>query len=161
MATPGRKPKPHLTAVREGTFREDRHTEGARFAPTDPVEPDWAEILPGSAKVTKETRAKAAEVWGTVVPAVVAAAGLTNAQRETAIDYCVTAARIWQGERVLSREGMTVETERGMVKHPMTTILNSYRSHFRSLTGELGLSPSAAARIAPPNRDDEDSDIFD
>lgn len=156
MATAGRKPKPHLAAVREGTFRADRQSEGAKFAPTDPIEPDWEEILPGDA----ETAEKAAQVWATTIPAVVMSAGLTNAQRETAIEYCLAAARIWQGERVLSREGMTVMTERGIVKHPMTTILNSYRSHFRSLTGELGLSPSSASRITPPEADDEDS-IFD
>lgn len=156
MATAGRKPKPHLAAVREGTFREDRNSEGAKFAPIDPVEPDWSEILPSD----EETAAKAADVWATVVPAVVMSAGLTNAQRETAIEYCITAARIWQGERILSREGLTTMTERGMVKHPMTTVLNSYRAHFRSLTGELGLSPSSASRITPPETDDEDS-VFD
>ena len=88
-------------------------------------------------------------------------AGLTDAQRETAIEYCITAARIWQGERVLSREGLTAMTERGMVKHPMTTILNSYRSHFRALTGELGLSPSSAARISPPDDGGDTDGVWD
>ncbi|MFE9335264.1 P27 family phage terminase small subunit [Streptomyces sp. NPDC007063] len=157
MATAGRKPKPHLAAVREGTFRPDKHTEGARYEPRDPQEPDWSDLLPGD----EDVQAKAHEVWQTVVPAVVRAAGLTDAQRHTAIEYCLTAARIWQGERVLSRDGMTVMTERGIVKHPMTTILNAYRSHFRSLTGELGLSPSSAARITPPQDGDDDGDIFD
>lgn len=157
MAAPGRKPKPHLAAVREGTFRPDKQTEGARFAPVDPVEPDWADLLPGESDV----QAKAAEVWARTVPALIVSAGLTNAQRETAVEYCIAAARIHQGERALSRDGMVVETERGLVKHPWTTILNAYRAHFRSLTGELGLSPSSAARISPPTGADEDDGVFD
>lgn len=61
MSVSGAKPKPHLQAVREGTFRADRQTEGARFAPVDPVEPDWAEVFPSAsrgalAKEAKELR---------------------------------------------------------------------------------------------------------
>lgn len=158
MAIAGAKPKPHLQAVREGTFRPDRQSEGARFAPKAPEEPDWAEILPGR---SKSVRDKAAAVWARTVPALVVSAGLTDPQRETAIEYCVTAARIWQAERELSRQGLVVETERGMVKNPWVTIVNQYRAHFRSLTGELGLSPSSAARVTPPESGGEDDDVFD
>lgn len=161
MAAPGRKPKPHLAAVREGTFRSDRQSEGARFAPVAPVEPDWDDLLPGSTKAHKDVRAKAAEVWHRTVPALVVSAGLTDAQRETATEYCISAARIWQGERALSREGLVVETERGMVKNPWTTVLNAYRAHFRSLTGELGLSPASATRVTPPENGSDDDDVFD
>ncbi|MET9425660.1 P27 family phage terminase small subunit [Streptomyces sp. NPDC006540] len=166
MAATGPKPKPHLAAVREGTFRADRNKAGARFAPVDPVEPDWEEIFPAPsrgvlAKEAKEIRSKAAEVWARVVPALIVSAGLTDPQRETITDYCITAARIWQGERELSRTGLVVPTERGMVKSPWTSILNAYRAHFRSLTGELGLSPSSAARLTPPEDGDDDGDIFD
>lgn len=161
MAVAGRKPKPHLQAVREGTFRDDRHSAGARFVPIDPVEPDWTEILPGGRKAHKEVQAKAAEVWANTIPALIMSAGLTDAQRETAIEYCITVARLWQAERELSRGGLVVETERGHVKSPWVTIANQYRSHFRSLTSELGLSPSSAARITPPDTGGEDSDVFD
>jgi P27 family predicted phage terminase small subunit len=117
--------------------------------------------MPGRTKGHKDVRAKAASVWATTIPALVVSAGLTDPQRETAIEYCITAARIWQAERELSRQGLVVETERGMVKNPWVTIVNQYRSHFRSLTGELGLSPSSAARITPPDSGGEDDDVFD
>lgn len=159
--TVGRKPKPHLAAVREGTFREDRHTPGVRFSPTDPIEPDWAEILPGRKKEAIEVRDKAAEVWANTIPALILSAGLTDAQRETAIEYCVTVARLWQAERALSLEGVVVKTERGMVKNAWVTVANQYRSHFRSLTAELGLSPSSAARVQPPNTGGDDDGVFD
>lgn len=166
MAVSGAKPKPHLAAVREGTYRADRQHEGARFAPADPIEPDWEEIFPSAgrgaaAKAAQEIRGKAHEVWARVVPALVVSAGLVDPQRETITDYCITAARIWQGERELTRTGVVVATERGMVKSPWTSVLNAYRAHFRSLTGELGLSPSAAARISPPETGDAEDDVFD
>lgn len=161
MAVSGAKPKPHLTAVREGTYRADRQSPGASFAPSAPREPDWDEVMPGRSKGHKDVRAKAASVWATTIPALVMSAGLTDPQRETAVEYCITAARIWQAERELSRQGLVVETERGMVKNPWITIVNQYRSHFRSLTGELGLSPSSAARITPPESGGEDDDVFD
>ncbi|MFE4514431.1 P27 family phage terminase small subunit [Kitasatospora sp. NPDC056783] len=159
MAVPGRKPKPHIQAVREGTFRPDRNSEGARFAPTDPVEPDWAELLPGDD--VAEVREHAADVWARVVPALMVSAGLVDSQREVAVDYCITSARIWQGERELSRTGLVVETERGNVKSPWVTILGQYRSHLRALVGELGLSPASATRITPPDLGGDDDGIFD
>ncbi|MGW5848611.1 P27 family phage terminase small subunit [Streptomyces sp. NPDC055254] len=89
-------------------------------------------------------------------------ASLTDAQRETAVEHCVTVARLWQAERELSRHGLVVAKERGNVKSPCVTIAHQYRSHFRSLVGELGLSPASATRITPPefSRGDDDG-IFD
>ncbi|WP_418956835.1 P27 family phage terminase small subunit [Streptomyces tritici] len=160
MAVPGQKPKPHIQAVREGTFRPDRNSEGARFAPSEPVEPDWDELLPGDS--AEDVRGKARDVWRRTIPALVVAAGLTDSQRETAIEYCLTVARLWQAERELSRTGLVVETERGNVKSPWVTIAHQYRSHFRSLVGELGLSPASATRITPPDfGGDDDGDVFD
>ncbi len=159
MAVPGQKPKPHIQAVREGTFRPDRNSEGARFAPLSPIEPDWSELLPGDD--TDDVRSKARDVWARTIPALVHSAGLTDAQRETAIEYCLTVARLWQAERELSRTGLVVETERGNVKSPWVTIAHQYRSHFRSLVGELGLSPASATRITPPESGGDDDGIFD
>jgi len=76
------------------------------------------------------------------------------------VDFCVTWARIEQGERAISRAGMIVATERGNVRNPWSTVLNQYRSHLRSLIGELGLSPSAATRLSRPEAPGDD-DPFD
>ena len=69
--------------------------------------------------------------------------------------------RIHQGERAVSRDGMVVAGAMGgQVKNPWTTVLNQYRSHLRSLVGELGLSPAAATRITRPEAATDD-DPFD
>ena len=93
-------------------------------------------------------------------PTLARSVGLVGEQQETLVDFCVTWARIVQGERALSRDGVVVSTERGQGKNAWTTVLNQYRAHFRSLVGELGLSPSSASRLTRPGSDD-DEDPFD
>lgn len=161
MSIPGRKPKPALQVVREGNPGHRPVNEGVRFAPTDPVEPDWELHLPGEGDEDVLVREQAAQAWARVVPMLVVAAGLTDTQRDTALEYCVTWARLVQAERHLSAEGLVVGTERGNVKNPWTTIAHQYRAHFRSLVGELGLSPAAATRLTPPEGGDDDDGVFD
>jgi P27 family predicted phage terminase small subunit len=124
------------------------------------VEPKWADLLPGPAAEQRQARSDAAKLWRKVAPTLARSVGLVHEQQEGLVDYCVTYARVLQGERALSRDGVVVRTERGQVKNAWTTILNQYRSHFRWLIGELGLSPSAASRLARPPGDDDD-DPFD
>lgn len=160
MATPGRKPKPTLQVVREGNPGKRQVRDAVVLPPTELVEPDWLLLLPGRTNEAKLVRSTARNLWKRTATTLARSMGLVNQQQETLVDYCVTYARIVQGERALSRDGVIVETERGPVKSGWATVLNQYRAHFRSLTGELGLTPSAAARLTRPKDDDED-DPFD
>lgn len=161
MATPGRKPKPAATKKREGNPGKRDIKEGVKFNPDELQEPDWKEVFPGTKAGVTRLRLVASEMWKKLAPALTISAGLVHAQQETLQDYCTTWARIDQGERSLTLEGVLVPNERGfLVKNPWTTVLSSYRSHLRSLIGELGLSPSAATRLGGKDTDDED-DPFD
>lgn len=160
MALPGPKPKPYLTAVRSGNPGHRKLDPGMVLPPSDPVEPDWSDLLPGRSADTRKLRETAAATWARTALMLTRSAGLTNVQRDTLQDYCVTIARIEQAERHLALDGVVVETERGNVKSPWVTVLNQYRSHFRSLIGELGLSPAAARRVPSLDLDDDD-DILD
>lgn len=163
MATPGPKPKPALQVVREGNPGKRPVKDSAKFNPSDLVEPDWEEWFPEGSGVYEENT-KAREVchglWVKLAPSLSRTVGLVGEQQETLIEYCVTYARIRQGERAISIEGMVVSTERGQVKNAWTAPLNQYRSHLRALIGELGLSPSAATRLGDRGGDDEE-DPFD
>lgn len=159
MAIPGTKPRPNLALVREGNPGKRPIKEGMKLAPSKVLEPKWSDFFPGTTRAELRARKSAGALWAATAIVLERSAGLTNAQGQVLIDYCVTWARIQQGERVLSIEGMVAKSERGLIKHPMTTILNQYRTHFRSLTGELGLSPAAATRIEVGDLDgDEDND---
>ncbi|MFF3337996.1 P27 family phage terminase small subunit [Streptomyces flavidovirens] len=161
MAVAGRKPKPYIQAVREGTFRPDRQKEGMRFAPTEAVEPKWSDMLPGSDPEVVRARKTAAELWGRIVPALTHSAGLVDVQRETVTDLCLTWAWMVMGNRALAREGAIVQGAHGKVRNPWNTVVAQHRQHFRSLIGELGLTPASAQRITTPPPDDDEDDIWD
>lgn len=160
MATAGRKPKPALQVVREGNPGRRPVKDSVKFSPSDLHEPDWPSVFPGGSDDELRCRETAGALWRKLAPTLSRSVGLVGEQQESLVDYCVTWARIEQGERALSEQGMVVMTERGQVKNAWTTILNAYRSHLRSLIGELGLSPSAATRLGGKATDDED-DPFD
>ena len=160
MAVAGRKPKPALQVVREGNPGKRAVKDSVKFSPSDLNEPDWDGVFPGGSPDELRCRETAGALWRKLAPTLSRSVGLVGEQQESLVDYCVTWARIEQGERALSEQGMVVMTERGQVKNAWTTILNAYRSHLRSLIGELGLSPSAATRLGGKAADDED-DPFD
>jgi P27 family predicted phage terminase small subunit len=155
VATPGRKPKPALAVVKEGNPGKRRVKDSAKLPPSALREPDWSDML------DKSVAAEASALWRQLAPTLSRAVGLVGEQQVTLEEYCITVARIRQGERAITRDGMVVDGAMGgVVKNPWTTVLNQYRSHLRSLTGELGLSPASATRITRPESSDDD-DPFD
>jgi P27 family predicted phage terminase small subunit len=160
MPSGGHNAKPTFQVVREGNPGKRPVRDSAVLPPSALREPDWSDLILGDDGETEHVRSTAAELWRRTAPTLVRAVGLVGEQQESLVDYCVTWARIVQGERALSRQGVVVRTERGQVKNAWTTVLNQYRAHFRSLVGELGLSPSSASRITRPESSDAE-DPFD
>ncbi|MBA3781194.1 MAG: phage terminase small subunit P27 family [Nocardioides sp.] len=157
MATAGRKPKPQLQVVKEGNPGKRPLKDSAVLPPSALCEPEWLDLLPGD----EDVAATAGRLWKRNAPTLARSVGLVGEQQEVLVDYCITWARIEQGERALSRDGMVIRGAMGgVVKNPWTTVLNQYRSHLRSLIGELGLSPASATRITRPESSSED-DPFD
>jgi len=128
--------------------------------PSEVIEPVWSDIFDGASAESKRAAATASALWQKLAPTLVRSAGLVGEQQESLVDFCVTWARIEQGERAISRTGMVVATEHGNVRNPWSTVLNQYRANLRSLLGELGLSPLAATRLRCPDRPSDD-DPFD
>lgn len=158
---PGPKPKPALAVVREGNPGHRPVRDAVKLPPSALIEPKWGEVFPGSTRAERRNRATAKRMWTKLAPTLSRSVGLTGEMQETLIDLCVTWARIDQGERALSMQGVIVETERGNVKNPWTTVLHQYRAHFRSIVGELGLTPSSLTRLGSPGDGDDDDDPFE
>ena len=155
MAVSGRKPKPTLQVVKEGNPGKRPLRDSVVLPPSVLREPDWSDLLDEGAVED------AGALWKQLAPTLARSVGLVGEQQFALEDYCTTVARIRQGERAISRDGMVIPGAMGgMVKNPWTTVLNQYRAHMRSLIGELGLSPASATRITRPESVDED-DPFD
>ena len=153
MARPGPKPMPAPLRVLRGTVKE---APAPRLPATCPVEPRWADLLPGRTNVT--LRADCGRVWASLVPELDRHRVLARVDEVLVIDACVCVARIRQCERALAREGLTRMTEHGLAKNPLTTVVAAYRTQLRAYVAELGLSPSSRARL-PWDTDDGDDEL--
>lgn len=159
--------KPYLQVVREGNPGKRPVREGVKLPPAELPEPDWLEVWPAvrdkaQQLVNKRAREVARREWRRVVPVLEKTAGLGAIDAHLLADYCICVARIDECERDISRRGMLVEGERGWQKNGATTVAGQYRTQLRAYIGELGLSPSARTRLAPPKGDDDDGeDPFD
>ena len=155
MPSGGHNRKPALAVIREGNPGKRPIQDSVILPPSALREPDWEKLL------DEECREDAGNLWRQLAPTLARSVGLVGEQQVVLEDYCTTVARIRQGERAISRDGMVVPGAMGgLVKNPWTTVLNQYRAHMRSLIGELGLSPASATRITRPESSDED-DPFD
>jgi P27 family predicted phage terminase small subunit len=161
MADPIRK-KPALQVIREGNPGKRAVSPGVVTPPAELTEPDWSATFAGSDPENERCRAVASVEWRRVLPVLKYTAGIGAVDTVVLTDYCVCVARIDQGERALSRDGVLMQGERGWQKNGWTTVIGQYRSQLARYIGELGLSPSARGRIQPPeNGGDDDGDVFD
>lgn len=156
MPRGGHNKKPALAVVREGNPGKRPVGDSVVLPPSELVEPDWADLL---GEETREAQ-RAAELWKRLAPTLIRSVGLVGEQQEALSDFCVLTARIEQGERALTREGVVVVTDRGTAKNAWNTVLNQLRSARTTLRAELGLSPQAASKLTRPEGPDED-DPFD
>jgi P27 family predicted phage terminase small subunit len=155
MPSGGQNRKPTLQVVREGNPGKRAIKDAVVLPPSALVEPVWADSL------NEANSEVAGGLWRKLAPTLARSVGLVGEQQESLVDYCVTWARIVENEKALTREGMLIPgAQGGVVRNPRTMILNSLRQHFRSLVGELGLSPRSAAGLTRPESGDED-DPFD
>lgn len=156
MPRGGHNKKPALAVVREGNPGKRPIQDSVVLPPSALSEPDWNDLLGEDSTEAK----RAAELWRRLAPTLVRSVGLVGEQQEALTDFCLLTARIEQGERALTREGVVVMTDRGTAKHAWTTVLNQLRSARTALRCELGLSPQAASKMTRPESSD-DEDPFD
>jgi P27 family predicted phage terminase small subunit len=156
MPRGGHNKKPALQVVREGNPGKRPIGDAVVLPPSALVEPDWSDLL---GEGTRESE-RAAQLWRRLAPVLVRSVGLVGEQQEALSDYCILTARIEQGERALTADGVVRITDRGTAKNAWTTVLNNLRTQRTTLRVELGLSPQAASKLTRPESSDED-DPFD
>jgi P27 family predicted phage terminase small subunit len=160
MALPGPKPKPPALKLLQGNpGKRSLPTEHPQPTPVAPSEPKWTRLLPGVAAA--QVRKDAAAEWKRVVPVLDNLGLLSAVDASLLTDYCICWARLLECERGLSQQGLTRDSERGVIKNPLTTIATGYRAALKTYVGELGLGPSSRGRlVVPGTASDADDDLF-
>jgi P27 family predicted phage terminase small subunit len=150
---------PNLYAVNGGADHRKARGTPAKLAPYNPTEPDWKQIFGKNLPARKDASAH----WQWVVPQLLELGQLARIDIPTVTDCCLVYARLRQCERELSERGLLVDSERGLAKNPVTTVLNQYRGAYQRYMTDLGLSPMARLRLGAtePEAPADDSDLDD
>jgi len=171
MGARGPAPRPKLQILKEGNptrMTRDHIDRQVELPPSAPDEPDWADWFPPVPDEAERSadaeaaRARAAREWAAIVPLLAGRGYLAEVDGLVLSELCITAARILLLERDITRNGASVDGERGKQKNPAVTAVNQYRTHLRHLMTQLYLTPVARARALAgvPTGNDVD-DPFD
>jgi len=74
------------------------------------------------------------------------------------------AAAAWsrwsEADRAITRHGVVVDSERGIVKNPAVQVARDSEQTMRQCWAELGLSPAARERLHVPETPADDDGLF-
>jgi len=158
----GRKPKPVAMHVVEGTYRKDRH---------GPI-PDQGALFPRVVKevvkppAPKHLKGTSLRIFNETVDALLELGILDGSDVGIITLYADARAELSWATYKLRREGKIVTTAAGGMKpHPAVSIKNQAAIRAGKFAAELGLTPTARARLqlgggfGPDDPDPEESDL--
>jgi P27 family predicted phage terminase small subunit len=134
----GRKPKPAEVHERNGTYEKHPDRRNESLPPVVvgiPLMPDAVESDP-----------VAAAKWGELIDIMQQMRTVSPAYRDMMEAYCVTFA-LYRKSLAAARMGVVLKTESGMKRNPAAVDLNAHLDRLGKLQSEMGLTPSARARL--------------
>lgn len=137
-----RPKKPTELKILQGTNRKHRQVEQEpEFEKKEHYDPPlWLNQL-------------ARDSWVELVPILVNARVLTDADLRCLESYCVHYSNFINAQRQVNEEGYTLTSAGGaIVKNPACTVVKESSSEMRALAGVLGLDPAARTRINVGNK---------
>lgn len=145
----GRRTIPKADRKRQGTFRDDRHSDTPDAPPGEAKKPAWVKGL-------------AARYWKHVEP-YLAKAGLLSVLDEEAMGgMCFFLAEFVKHNRTLAEweakggaPGMSITPNGCLVQHPAVGMRNQAWEKFEKLAGKFGKTPSDRASIHMGGEGDE------
>lgn len=150
----GRTPKPAGLRLIEG--RGNGKDSGGREVKPTPgftrLPPEPPAFLTGAAR----------EMWDQVVPELQRLKLLKPIDQAALAALCLTWERLCEAQRIVDKDGMVIEGERGPVKNPAVLILEAASKELRAWSSEFGLTPSAEGRLglSVPDGDGDDDNPF-
>ncbi len=148
--TAGRKAIPAKIHQLKGTYRPDRH-EADSVVSVAPGIPDLPDGLDDVARAEWAWFTKELFDLGII-------AKIDKIQME---QICVVYSRWKQAEKIVEREGFTIETKNGYpVQNPSLNIANQCIKQLQSLCGDFGLSPAARAKMKISSAQPQQLDLY-
>jgi P27 family predicted phage terminase small subunit len=149
----GRIPKPEVIHSLHGNPGKRKRKEGLVVVGSAPTPPAYI-------------TAHAKKLWREILSNFDGINLVTGADRYTFAQLCQALARVVEGERILSAEGLIVRepivnrhgtvTDKEKIKaHPAIAIVKMYGSQVAQIGARFGLSPGDRARIVMPVSEDE------
>jgi P27 family predicted phage terminase small subunit len=146
----GRTPKPAGLKLLEG--RGNGKDSGGREVKPVPgftrLPPEPPDFLAGPAR----------EMWDQVVAELQRLQLLKPIDQAALTALCLTWERLCKAQRIVERDGMVLDTEKGPVKNPAVMILEAASKELRAWSSEFGLTPSAEGRLGIPAPDPDGDD---
>jgi P27 family predicted phage terminase small subunit len=86
---------------------------------------------------------------------------LSVLDRASLADYCTVVERLQEASTAITKEGLLVKGERGMVKNPACQLERQYRQALLSYCSLFGLAPSPRGRMELPDAGDDYDGFLD
>jgi P27 family predicted phage terminase small subunit len=122
--------------------------------PSAIVAGSMSEAPPAPAWLSRQGKAE----WNKVAPILVDRQHLTDADLGTLAAYADAVGQLVDATKVINRDGMVIETDKGLRKHPAISIQTNARNQVRQLAAELGLTPVSRSRPSVRDRSNDDDD---
>lgn len=133
----GRRPKPTKQKQLAGNpGKRALNTNEPEFTKLTKVEPPiWMPEL-------------AIGMWETIVPDLLSAEVLTVPDLHNVESFCMAYCRWRQAEEDINKNGITIETEKTVIKNPAVTVVNEAKRQMVQFGSLLGLDPSSRSRLS-------------
>lgn len=139
----GRKPKPtnqkRLAGNPGKRALNDNEPEFTKLTKVDA--PDWMPAL-------------AIGMWETIMPDLLKAEVLTVPDLHNVESFCMAYCRWRQAEQDINENGLTIHTEKTVIKNPAVTVVNEAKRQMVQFGSLLGLDPSSRQRLVGPKKNE-------
>lgn len=96
---------------------------------------------------------QALEIWNDTIANIAKNGIATEIEAHALGCYCRAVADLAEAQAQLDRDGLVVKTERGMVKHPATTLKASAMDQIYRFGNAFGLTPASRKKAAFSRRE--------
>jgi len=94
--------------------------------------------------------------WRRIVPQLLREKSALSVDIPTLEGYCASYQRALECEAEIAVQGLTVNTDKGLFKHPLVSVASQAWKEVRAFAAEFGLTPATRPKVAKPASETND-----